>query len=57
MSHQPERPREYVCEGCQIVHAGIAHGQPGDHHYEAPDECAACGGTDFVDINEYPLLE
>ncbi|WP_170178712.1 hypothetical protein [Halapricum salinum] len=57
MSHQPDRPREYVCEDCLSVHAAVVHGQPGDRHYEAPDECAACGSDDFVDINEYPLIE
>jgi hypothetical protein len=46
-----------VCEDCLSVHVGTVHGQPGDHHYEAPDECAACGSDDFVDINEYPLFE
>lgn len=57
MSHQPERPREYVCNGCQNIVAGVVHGEPPEHTYEAPDECAACGASDFVELDKYPLFE
>lgn len=55
MSHQPERPQEYVCTDCHVIHAGIAHGSPGDHSYEPPQSCGACGSESLVKVGEYPL--
>ncbi|MBX0294996.1 hypothetical protein [Haloarcula nitratireducens] len=57
MAHQPERPQEYVCEGCHTIVAGTARGDPPDHDYAQPDECAACGGTEFVELQNYPSME
>ncbi|EMA46407.1 hypothetical protein C448_06488 [Halococcus morrhuae DSM 1307] len=54
MSHTPERPKLYVCTGCQSVHAGTVSGGPEDHRYDAPGECAACGSTEFVEMEDYP---
>lgn len=39
---------------CQSVHAGNVSGGPEDHRYDAPGECAACGGTEFVEMEDYP---
>ncbi|MBX0323813.1 hypothetical protein EGH21_12310 [Halomicroarcula sp. F13] len=54
MAHQPERPQEYVCEQCHAVFAGTVHGDPPDHSYTPPEECTACGATEFVEIQNYP---
>lgn len=49
MSHAPEWPELYVCDGCNAVYAGH-HASEGQHHYEPPAECAACGNEAFVEI-------
>lgn len=55
MSHTPERPELYVCTDCQAVYAGTVVPQgDGQHRYEEPDGCSACGGTDFVEMAQYP---
>ena len=54
MSHTPERPELYVCTGCQSVHAGTVSGGPEDHRYDAPESCAACGSTEFIEMEDYP---
>ena len=54
MSHTPERPELYVCTDCQSVHAGTVSGGPEDHQYDAPDDCAACGNTEFIEMEDYP---
>lgn len=51
MSHTPERPRLYVCENCNVVHAGH-HSPEGQHHFEPPEECGACGSDGFVEIEQ-----
>ena len=54
MAHVPEHTTLYVCESCQTVLAGTVQGQPPDHSFEAPAECAACGSSDFVELQNYP---
>ncbi|MFD1588618.1 hypothetical protein ACFR9U_16690 [Halorientalis brevis] len=55
MAHTPEHPRTYVCTDCQVVHAGTVTGrEAGDHHYEAPAECGACGSNEFVEADNWP---
>lgn len=54
MAHRPERPQEYVCDSCLAVYVGAVDGDPPDHTYVPPEECSACGGTDFVEIENYP---
>lgn len=54
MSHTPEKPKRYVCTGCQSIHAGTVSGGPEDHRYDAPESCAACGSTEFIEMEDYP---
>lgn len=55
MAHSPEYPELYVCTGCQTVSAGtVVSSTDGDHRYAAPDQCAACGGDAFAEIEQYP---
>jgi hypothetical protein len=56
MAHSPERPELYVCTDCQIVYAGtvVEHMDGGDHVYEPPTECRACGSTSFVETSQWP---
>mgnify|MGYP000034628234 FL=1 len=56
MAHRPERPKEYVCESCQNIVAGVVHGEPPDHTYEQPSDCAACGNAEFVALDRYPSM-
>lgn len=49
MAHSPESVVEYVCESCQVTHAGTpVHISAGEHTFEPPDSCGACGETSFV---------
>lgn len=55
MAHSPQLPELYVCKQCHGVYAGtIADGTPEGHKYESPTDCAACGGTEFIQIEQYP---
>lgn len=56
MAHVPNTPELYICKGCQNVYAGTVQKDPDlvDFAYEPPDECAACGNTEFIEIEEYP---
>lgn len=55
MAHAPALPEQYVCENCQSVYAGtVSGGSPEHHTYDPPEECAACGNTEFIEIEEYP---
>jgi hypothetical protein len=54
MSHVPERVELYVCASCQAAYAGSVVESEADHHYEAPERCAGCDGTDFVPIEQWP---
>jgi hypothetical protein len=53
MSHVPETPELYACTSCQAIFAGSVHGEVGDHHFTAPEECSACGETHLVEIEDY----
>lgn len=54
MSHVPEEPTRYVCENCQVVHAGTPdHVSGGDYEFDPPESCGACGETAFVEINSW----
>ncbi|MFB6228500.1 MAG: hypothetical protein ABEH88_08065 [Halobacteriales archaeon] len=54
MAHQPEEPQRYVCENCQITHAGTPiHVSGGEHRFEAPDQCGGCGESSFVELEEW----
>ncbi|MUV58705.1 hypothetical protein [Halogeometricum sp. CBA1124] len=53
MSHTPDLPEEYVCTGCHAIYAGTVSNDGDTHHFEAPDECAACGSTAFVPLEQY----
>ncbi|KAB1192261.1 hypothetical protein GJR96_01910 [Haloferax sp. MBLA0076] len=53
MSHTPELPERFVCDGCHVVYAGTVEHRDGTYHYSAPDECAACGSTEFVSFEQY----
>lgn len=55
MSHTPEDPERFVCESCQITHAGTpVHSSDGGHSYEPPEACGGCGETSFVAIEDWP---
>ncbi|MFB6151823.1 MAG: hypothetical protein ABEJ40_08465, partial [Haloarculaceae archaeon] len=54
MSHIPEKIEQFVCANCQVTHAGTpVHVSSGDHTFEAPESCGACGETEFVPIEEW----
>ncbi|SDF13781.1 hypothetical protein SAMN04488067_102101 [Halorubrum xinjiangense] len=54
MAHSPERVEEFVCEDCQVTHAGTpVQGSSGGHEFEPPVSCGACGGTEFVSTEEW----
>ena len=54
MSHTPDLPERYVCESCHAVYAGTVLDSDGEtHEFAAPDQCAACGSTMFVPIEQY----
>lgn len=56
MAHSPELPKLYVCTECQAVSAGTVaeHIEGGEHRYEAPEECGACGASAFVESVNWP---
>jgi len=54
MAHSPETPTRYVCERCQIVHAGAPiHESGGDHSFEPPTDCGGCGASSFVEFSDW----
>ncbi|WP_410765494.1 hypothetical protein [Haloferax sp. DFSO60] len=53
MSHTPELPERYVCDNCHVIYAGTVTHEDGEFHYSEPVECAACGSTHFVIIEQY----
>ncbi|MFB6074291.1 MAG: hypothetical protein ABEJ89_04700 [Haloarculaceae archaeon] len=54
MAHVPERPEQYVCENCHVVHAGTPIHEAGNGHtFEPPEQCGACGETSFIEIEEW----
>jgi hypothetical protein len=54
MSHTPDLPERYVCDGCQAIYAGsVTRSEDGTHHFDAPAECAACGSATFVRVEQY----
>jgi hypothetical protein len=54
MAHAPETPARYVCEHCQVIHAGTpVHEGGGEHSFTPPDVCGACGETAFVRFAEW----
>lgn len=54
MAHQPQLPTRYVCANCQVMHAGTSiHQGGGEHTFEKPDACGACGDDEFVAIEEW----
>ena len=54
MAHVPEEPTRYVCENCQITHAGTPiHDSGGEHHFEPPSACGGCGESTFVALADW----
>jgi len=54
MAHVPERLEEYVCVNCSVTHAGTPiHLDGGEHSFEPPASCGACGGSEFVPASEW----
>jgi uncharacterized OB-fold protein len=53
MAHAPERLEQYVCMNCQVTYAGSVTKSDGDYHFHPPDDCAACGTPDFVEVGSY----
>lgn len=54
MAHSPETPERYVCTNCLVVSAGAVEHADGDHRYEPPARCGACGEDAFVTEERYP---
>ncbi|WP_323676201.1 hypothetical protein [Halorubellus sp. PRR65] len=54
MAHVPESVELFVCESCQVTHAGTPiHVEAGQHTFEAPDACGSCGEADFVELSDW----
>jgi hypothetical protein len=54
MSHVPDRPVEFVCDNCHVIYAGtVIRDDRNDRRFEPPEECAACGATEFVELSQY----
>ncbi len=54
MAHSPEHVEEFVCENCQVTHAGTpVQDSSGERAFEPPVSCGACGETEFVPIGEW----
>ncbi|WP_436927343.1 hypothetical protein [Halosimplex amylolyticum] len=54
MAHIPEEPKRFVCENCQIIHAGTpVHASGGDHSFETPTTCGGCGESTFVEFTDW----
>ena len=54
MAHQPQMPQRYVCTNCQVMHAGTPiHLNAGEHTWEAPATCGACGESEFVETQNW----
>lgn len=54
MAHVPESVTMYVCEACQVTHAGTpVHVGPNEHAFEPPEECGCCGESSFVDLGDW----
>ena len=54
MAHSPETVTQFVCENCQITHAGTPiHQSAGEHTFEAPATCGGCGETSFVKLSDW----
>lgn len=55
MAHTPEHTDLFVCTNCQVVSAGtVVRDDEGDHHFEEPPRCGACGESAFVEMSMYP---
>jgi hypothetical protein len=54
MAHSPEKATQYVCENCQVTHAGTPiHEGPGEHSFEPPASCGGCGESTFVAVTDW----
>ncbi|WP_188876635.1 hypothetical protein [Halarchaeum grantii] len=54
MSHTPEEVARYVCDNCQLIHAGAPSRTPaGKRRFEPPAECGGCGADEFVGIENW----
>jgi hypothetical protein len=55
MAHAKEDTERFVCENCQITHAGtpIHNEETGNHSFEAPTRCGGCGESSFVSLTEW----
>jgi hypothetical protein len=54
MAHVPEDVKQFVCTSCQVMHAGTPiHESGGEHSFEAPASCGACGANEFTAISNW----
>jgi len=54
MAHSPETLVQYICTHCQVTHAGTPiHVSSGDHRFEPPETCGACGESEFVSADNW----
>lgn len=54
MAHSPELPERYVCTDCLVLSAGVVEHVDGEHRYDSPARCGACGEDTFVEEEQYP---
>ena len=44
----------YVCENCQVTHAGTpVHQTASEHSFDPPEACGACDATTFVQATDW----
>lgn len=45
-----DEPTRFVCENCHVISVGIPESDDGtpSKHFDQPQQCGACGGSDFV---------
>lgn len=54
MAQSQETVEQFVCESCQVMHAGTPiHISAGEHDFEPPESCGACGASEFVSASNW----
>ncbi len=54
MAHVPEDVTQYVCESCQVTHAGTpVHQAAGEHSFEPPESCGCCDASTFIEMQDW----
>jgi hypothetical protein len=54
MAHVLESVTMYVCESCQVTHAGTpVHVDAAEHRFDVPESCGCCGESTFVEVTDW----